>query len=97
MDEQMNKSTDAGMIRPLLNHLCALYGDTFLKEILMGQSVQTVEIVGMDKDVCLHEKCFAVLQQNGPDWRTLPDGPLRRAYEEADAARAASRQGEEQP
>jgi hypothetical protein len=50
-------------------------------EILLGRNVQTVEIVGMDKDVCLHAKCLTVLEQNGPDWRTLPDGPLRRAYE----------------
>ena len=37
----------------------------------------------MDMDVCLHDKCFKVLQQNGSDWHTLPEGPLRRAYEKA--------------
>ena len=60
--------------------MCALCGDTFLAEILMGKKVQTVEIVGMDKDVCLHDKCLKVLQKNGSDWHTLPEGPLRRAY-----------------
>jgi len=63
--------------------LCALCGDTFMAEILLGKKVQTVEIEGMDKDVCLHAKCLKVLKQNGPNWRTLPDGPLRRAYEQA--------------
>ena len=63
--------------------LCALCGDTFLAEILLGKKVQTVEIEGMDKDVCLHSKCFEVLKKNGPDWRNLPEGPLRRAYEKA--------------
>src|SRR3990167_3344355 len=63
--------------------LCALCGDTFMAEILMGRKVQTVEIVGMDKDVCLHAKCLTVLEKNGPDWRTLPEGPLRRAYAKA--------------
>ena len=61
--------------------LCALCGDTFLREILMGEMVQTVEIVGMDNDVCLHKKCLEVLNNNGPNWRNLPEGPLRRAYE----------------
>lgn len=70
--------------------MCALCGDTFLAEILMGQKVQTVEIVGMDKDVCLHEKCFKVLKDNGEDWRTLPEGPLRRAYEKAEQVSAGS-------
>jgi hypothetical protein len=60
--------------------MCALCGDTFMAEILLGTNVQTVEIVGMDQDVCLHAKCLKVLEQNGPDWRTLPNGPLRRAY-----------------
>lgn len=63
--------------------MCAVCGDGFMLEILMWKRVQTIEIVGMDKDVCVHDKCLAVLQRNGPDWRTLPDGPLRKAYEKA--------------
>lgn len=69
--------------------MCALCGDTFMREILMGEKVQTVEVSGFDKDVCLHAKCLAVLEKNGPDWRTLPDGPLRKAYEEAASRQAA--------
>jgi hypothetical protein len=52
-------------------------------EILTGRKVQMVEIEGMDKDVCLHQKCMEVLEKNGPDWQTLPEGPLRKAYEKA--------------
>ncbi len=63
--------------------MCALCGEGFMLEILMGRKVQTVEIGGMDKDVCLHDKCMKVLKQNGSDWRTLPEGPLRRAYAKA--------------
>ena len=63
--------------------MCALCGKTFMAEILLGQSVQTVEIVGFDQDVCLHQKCMAILEKNGSDWRTLPDGPLRLAYAQA--------------
>ncbi len=58
-------------------------GDTFLKEILMGETVQTIGVEGFDKDMCVHIKCLDVLKQNGPDWHTLPIGPLRRAYEKA--------------
>lgn len=63
--------------------MCALCGDGFITEILLGKSVRTVGIDGMDKDVCLHDKCLKVLEANGPDWHTLPDGPLRKAYERA--------------
>lgn len=63
--------------------MCALCGDGFLMEIVLGQNVQRVGIEGMDKDVCLHKKCLAVLEKNGPDWHTLPEGPLRRAYAKA--------------
>lgn len=57
--------------------MCALCGDTFMFTMEM---VQMVAIKGMDKDVCLHEKCMKVLEANGSDWHTLPEGPLRRAY-----------------
>lgn len=60
--------------------MCALCGNTFMAEILLGKSVHTVAIEGMDKDCCLHEKCLTVLENNGPDWHNLPEGPLRRAY-----------------
>jgi hypothetical protein len=70
--------------------LCALCGDTFMMEILMGRKVQTVGIEGMDKDVCLHAKCFDTLKRNGPDWRTLPEGPLRRAYAKASGEASGS-------
>lgn len=71
--------------------MCALCGEGFMLEILMGTNVQTVEIEGMDKDVCLHDKCLKVLKDNGKDWRTLPEGPLRRAYEKAAATNAVPR------
>ena len=68
--------------------ICALCGDTFLTEILLGTMVSIVSIKGMDIDVCLHKKCVDVLRKNGLDWRTLPNGPLRQAYEEAAGAKA---------
>lgn len=70
--------------------MCAICGGSFLAEILMGTMVRTVEIVGMDKDVCLHDRCLEVLEANGPDWHNLPEGPLRRAYEQANTAKVGA-------
>jgi hypothetical protein len=69
--------------------MCALCGETFMAEILLGQMVQTIEVEGFDKDMCVHQRCLTVLEENGPDWHTLPEGPLRRAYEKAASAQAA--------
>jgi hypothetical protein len=63
--------------------MCAVCGEGFMMEILLGQRVQTIEVTGFDRDMCVHAKCLVVLKDNGPDWHTLPDGPLRRAYERA--------------
>lgn len=63
--------------------MCAVCGETFLAEIILGKRVQLVEVKGFDKDVCVHDKCMDVLKRNGPEWRNLPEGPLRRAYAKA--------------
>lgn len=63
--------------------MCVLCGQTFLAEILQRKQVQIIEIEGMNKMVCIHDHCLKLLEVNGSDWRTLPDGPLRRAYVEA--------------
>lgn len=61
--------------------MCALCGNNFMLEILTGKMVQTIEVEGFDMAMCLHDKCMKMLEQNGTDWRTLPEGPMRRAYE----------------
>lgn len=63
--------------------MCGVCGDGFMTEILLGQRVQMIEVDGFDKDICVHAKCLKTLEANGSDWRTLPDGPMRRAYEKA--------------
>lgn len=70
--------------------MCAICGETFIAEILFGKRVQTIGVEGFDKDLCVHDKCMKVLETNGPDWRTLPDGPMRRAYEKAAAQPSAT-------
>lgn len=63
--------------------MCAVCGDTFMAEIILGRNVRTIEVAGFDKDMCVHDKCLTVLENNGSDWHTLPEGPLRRAYAKA--------------
>jgi hypothetical protein len=61
---------------------CILCGETFLQEILLNQTVPTVRIEGFNRDLPIHkEKCLPLLEKNGTDWHTLPDGPLRKEFE----------------
>ena len=49
---------------------------------MLDQTVPTVRVEGFDVDLPIHrEKCLSALEKNGPDWRTLPDGPLRKEFE----------------
>ena len=62
---------------------CILCGDTFLKEIMFNQTVPTIQIDGFSMALPIHrEKCLPTLQANGPNWRNLPDGPLRKEFED---------------
>lgn len=72
--------------------MCVLCGHTFLSEILLNRKVRIIHVEGMDKDACIHDKCFKVLKKNGPDWHTLPEGPLRSAYLKASEEQAAQRE-----
>lgn len=62
---------------------CAVCGDTFLYEIMFAKSVQTVHVDGISKSLPVHDECLKVLEENGPDWKTLPQGPLREAFEQS--------------
>ncbi len=67
---------------------CAVCGGNFLAEILLGQSVNSIELHGVDQTLYLHYKC-APLLKNGMDWKDLPPAsPLRAAFEKADLARS---------
>lgn len=68
--------------------MCALCGGSFVAEVLLGREVQVIGVKGFDMDMCVHDKCADVLKQNGSDWRTLPDGPLRQAFENASQQQA---------
>lgn len=62
---------------------CSLCGKDFMKEIMLGDSVSTIKIDGIDGDLCLHKKCLDKMTEiQGTGWESLPEGPLRSFYEE---------------
>ena len=62
---------------------CALCGKDFMKEVMLGCSVHTIEIDGIEGELCLHEKCLEQLTEiKGTGWENLPLGPLREVYED---------------
>jgi len=64
---------------------CVLCGECFAREVMLGESVHMIHVDGFERDLPIHGKCLEVLKQNGKDWRTLPEGPLRKEFAEANA------------
>lgn len=65
---------------------CAVCGDPFLYEILMGQAIDSLGLAGFAKDLPVHKKCAEkVIALQGP-WAEIrdefPEGPLRASFEE---------------
>ena len=60
---------------------CQVCGKPFIGEILQGKSVMVGHVAGMNCDVAVHPACATMLQ--GRPWDDLPDGPIRKAFEEA--------------
>ena len=60
---------------------CVFCGESFLKEIMLNHSVAMIHLDGFDSALPIHkETCLPALERNGPDWKLLPDGPLRREF-----------------
>ena len=61
--------------------ICALCGESFAAEVLMGSNVQTFKQAGSDTTFCAHDKCL----EASKSCKTLLDlpeaSPLRQAYE----------------
>lgn len=68
---------------------CAVCGDTFMREILLRESVPTIGMDGFDRDLPVHAKCRdAVMACNGP-WKEVrdrfPEGPMKQCFDEQQA------------
>jgi hypothetical protein len=65
---------------------CAVCGGSFTKEILLGESIATGCLTGLSSRLPLHKECCDKLEEiskTDKDWRRLPEGPLRKEFEEA--------------
>ena len=64
--------------------ICAVCGSHFIKEILLDENVEIMGSSDFDRDFCVHKKCKELLMKVGEtkSWQDLPDGPIRKCYEE---------------
>lgn len=51
--------------------------------ILLDVSINPFRCKGIDQELHCHDKCKDTLIDVGRDWTKLPDGPLRKAFEDA--------------
>jgi hypothetical protein len=73
---------------------CALCGESFVKEVITGERFHTIEIPGIEGELCLHKGCLETMEAaKGKGWEALPDGPLRTVYAE-DAEKQATQERE---
>ena len=55
--------------------------------ILLDPEYENFSVKGVEGMLQCHIKCKQTLIDCGKDWQKLPEGPLRKAFEEAEAAR----------
>ncbi len=63
---------------------CAVCGETFMTEILLGKGVQSFSVKGIPQRLYAHDACIDKLKKitsTDNNWEKLPHGPLRKAFE----------------
>jgi hypothetical protein len=65
---------------------CAVCGDTFLKEIILNETVPLFSISGIERDLPAHKKCVDAIKSLHGTWAEIRDrfpvGPLHDAFDE---------------
>jgi hypothetical protein len=65
---------------------CAICGDTFLREILMGERIGFVQLNEIDRDLPAHKKCGDAVRNLVGTWDQIrdrfPKGPMYDALDE---------------
>ena len=56
--------------------------------ILLDPAMEQFKVTGIEGVLICHTKCKQTLIDCGSDWRKLPDGRLRKAFEDADSKEA---------
>ena len=59
---------------------CDVCGDY----ILLDKSINPFGVKGIDRELHCHDKCKDAVLATNKDWRELPVGPLRTAFEEVE-------------
>lgn len=62
---------------------CAICGKDFGVEIMLGKPCLTFSVTGITEKLCAHDKCKKFIPNGKNDWKDLPPGPLRKAFENA--------------
>lgn len=73
---------------------CAICGECFGVEIMLGKSVKSFKQAGSDTTFYGHDKCLAEFDRPGLTLLDLPEAsPLRQLYEQQERERQALAQG----
>ncbi len=60
---------------------CQMCGESFIGAVLFGETIKTGIVPACDSVLAVHAECAKLL--DGRPWEDLPDGPIRRVYEDA--------------
>ena len=64
--------------------MCDVCGE-FILGILEDDKMATFTVTGCKSTLLAHtRKCMDLVEKNGPDWKTLPEGPLKKMFRSAD-------------
>lgn len=63
---------------------CQVCGQSFLCDIVLGRKCLIGRVEGIETPFALHQKCEKYIK-DGMKWEDLPEGPLRRVFQEAHA------------
>lgn len=69
--------------------LCDVCGMYCVTEMLLGEGIEQFSIKGIANMLHCDEKCKQVLIDCGSDWTKLPNGPLRKVFEDQEAKNAS--------
>lgn len=67
--------------------MCAVCGKSFAAELMMHKAVSAISISVVEGKLPVHDECGDLvlkISAEDSDWRKLPEGPLREAFEEAE-------------
>lgn len=72
---------------------CVVCGQSFAKEIMLGESVGSLGIEGIDANLPVHHECAETVTKMCGKWKDIrdafPEGPLKKCFDEQLAGQEA--------